>query len=32
MVCEKSHGCDPLPVSDDLLLRIQAADPRCPKP
>jgi hypothetical protein len=32
LVCEQSHGCDPLGVSDDLLLRIQAADPRCPKP
>lgn len=28
MVCERSHGCDPLPISDDLIRSIQNADPR----
>jgi hypothetical protein len=28
MVCEHSHGCDPLPVSDDVIGAIQNADPR----
>jgi hypothetical protein len=28
LVCEHSHGCAPLPISDQLIARIQAADPR----
>ena len=28
MVCEKSHGCAPLPVGDDVFHAIQASDPR----
>jgi hypothetical protein len=27
-VCEDTHGCDPLPVSDDLILGLQQGDPR----
>jgi len=27
-VCGKNHGCAPLPLSDDLIARIQRADPR----
>lgn len=30
LVCEKMHGCDPLPVGDDVLLMAQNGDPRCP--
>ena len=29
-VCEDDHGCDPLPLSPELLLNIQNGDPRCP--
>jgi hypothetical protein len=28
-VCEDNHGCDPLPIGPDQLLRIQNDDPRC---
>lgn len=28
-VCEDDHGCDPLPIGADTLLRIQNGDPRC---
>ena len=28
MVCEKDHGCAPLPIGDDLIHGIQEADPR----
>jgi hypothetical protein len=27
-VCEKDHGCAPLPVGDDVITAIQKADPR----
>jgi hypothetical protein len=27
-VCGKNHGCAPLPLSDDLIARIQQGDPR----
>ena len=27
-VCGKDHGCAPLPLTDDLIARIQGADPR----
>jgi len=29
-VCEKGHGCDPLPISDDTILMAQNGDARCP--
>ena len=28
-VCEKGHGCDKLPFGDDVILKVQDADPRC---
>ncbi|MGZ4688679.1 MAG: hypothetical protein ACXVKA_01645 [Acidimicrobiia bacterium] len=28
LVCEHTHGCAPLPIGDDLIATIQAADPR----
>jgi hypothetical protein len=28
-VCEKGHGCAPIPVTDQQIAAIQAADPRC---
>ncbi|MDQ1468011.1 MAG: hypothetical protein QOH10_2426 [Actinomycetota bacterium] len=27
-VCEHDHGCEPLPVGDDIIRAVQAADPR----
>ena len=30
-VCEKGHGCAPLPFDDKKIAEIQATDPRCPK-
>jgi len=27
-VCEQDHGCDPLPIADDVIFAIQRADPR----
>lgn len=27
-VCEKDHGCDPLPIGDDVIQAVQDADPR----
>src|SRR3989441_12533982 len=30
-VCEKKHGCVPLPFDDKKFAEIQASDPRCPK-
>ncbi len=30
LICEKMHGCDPLPVGDDVIEMIQNDDPRCP--
>jgi hypothetical protein len=30
-VCEKGHGCAPIPVTDEQIATIQAADPRCKK-
>ena len=29
LVCEKTHGCDPLPLSPAMLSAIQKTDPRC---
>lgn len=28
LVCEKDHGCDPLPIGDDVIHSVQEADPR----
>ena len=28
MLCEQDHGCDPLPISHDVISAIQSADPR----
>ncbi len=28
LVCEHTHGCAPLPIGDDVIAAIQAADPR----
>jgi hypothetical protein len=30
-VCEKGHGCAPIPVTDQQIAGLQAADPRCKK-
>ena len=30
-VCEKEHGCAPIPVTDQQIAAAQAADPRCKK-
>ena len=30
-VCEKGHGCAPVPLDDPKIAELQAADPRCPK-
>ena len=30
-VCEKGHGCAPVPLDDHKIAELQAADPRCPK-
>jgi len=30
LVCRKTHGCDPLGISDATLESLQQADPRCP--
>jgi len=30
-VCEKGHGCAPIPFDDKKIAEIQASDPRCPK-
>jgi hypothetical protein len=30
-VCEKGHGCSPIPVTDQQIAAIQTADPRCKK-
>jgi len=29
LICDNSHGCDPIPVSREQIAKIQAADPRC---
>jgi len=28
LVCKDDHGCEPLPIGDDVIAAIQAADPR----
>jgi hypothetical protein len=30
-VCEKRHGCAPIPVTDQQIAAMQSADPRCKK-
>ena len=30
-VCEKHHGCAPIPFDDQKILELQTADPRCTK-
>ena len=30
-VCEKNHGCAPIPVNDQQIAAMQASDPRCKK-
>jgi hypothetical protein len=30
-VCEKKHGCAPIPVTDQQIAAMQSADPRCKK-
>ena len=30
-VCEKKHGCAPIPVTDQQIAGMQSADPRCKK-
>lgn len=29
-VCEQDHGCDPIPLGEDLINTLQDSDPRCP--
>ena len=29
LICDNSHGCDPIPVSREQIAKIQEADPRC---
>lgn len=29
LICEQGHGCDPIPVTREMIAEIQAADPRC---
>ncbi len=29
LICEKNHGCDPIPVTPEQILQLQQADPRC---
>lgn len=28
-VCEHTHGCAPVPVTDEVIAKVQASDPRC---
>jgi len=30
-VCERTHGCAPIPLDDQRIAELQAADPRCAK-
>jgi hypothetical protein len=32
MICETGHGCDPIPLSREMLTTIQQNDPRCHRP
>lgn len=31
LICDNSHGCDPIPVTREQIAKIQADDPRCKK-
>ena len=31
LVCEKKHGCAPIPFDDETIAKLQAADARCAK-
>lgn len=28
-VCERTHGCAPVPLTDDIIAKLQTSDPRC---
>jgi hypothetical protein len=28
MVCDRDHGCDPIPLTDEIILALQQSDPR----
>lgn len=30
MICSTDHGCDPIPLTDDMIRALQKTDPRCP--
>jgi hypothetical protein len=32
MICETGHGCDPIPLTREMLTTIQQNDPRCNRP
>jgi hypothetical protein len=32
MICETGHGCDPIPLTREMLTSIQQNDPRCNRP
>ncbi len=32
MICEQNHGCDPIPLTREMLTTIQQNDPRCNRP
>ena len=29
LICEKDHGCEPIPVTAEQILQLQQSDPRC---
>jgi len=29
LICELDHGCDPIPVTREMIAGVQSADPRC---
>ncbi len=29
LICEQDHGCDPIPITREMIAGIQAEDPRC---
>ncbi len=31
LICEKNHGCEPIPLTPDMISFIQKTDPRCEK-
>jgi hypothetical protein len=30
LICEQTHGCEPLPIGPEIIEQIQNGDPRCP--